>query len=201
MKKTEYRVKEMVRTLQGEGAMTGTAVVLLRFEGCNLNCSFCDTDFTGTDGEGGEVFTSKEELAEAVQRKWKSRIHPVSVLCTGGEPLIQLDQQLTDEFHKRRFRILVETNGTIPAPANIDWICVSPKQAALKQTTGDEIKIVWPQENVDPNDFVNLDFKHYWIQPMYNGNYSENLKSAVEYCLANPGWRLSLQTHRYAGIK
>jgi len=198
---SEYRVNEMILTLQGEGAMTGSAVVLLRFEGCNLNCSFCDTGFTGTGGEGGGVFSSHQELAEEVRKKWKNREYPVSVLCTGGEPLLQLDKPLIDEFHKHGFRILVETNGSIPAPENIDWLCVSPKQKAIVHNHGNEIKIIWPQREIRPEDYRELIFDHFWIQPMHNENYDENLKTAIEYCLAHPKWRLSLQTHRYAGIR
>lgn len=196
----EYRIKEMVLTLQGEGALTGTAVVLLRFEGCNLNCDFCDTDFTGTNGEGGGIFSTALELAEAVQSKWVSNTR-VNVLCTGGEPLLQLDRQLINEFHAKGFKILIETNGTIPAPEHIDWICVSPKpDGILLQHSGDEIKIVWPQENIDPKSYVDLKFNSFWIQPRFDENYKKNLQTSIEYCLANPQWRLSIQTQRYTGI-
>lgn len=195
-----YRVKEMHLTLQGEGANTGLAVVLLRFEGCNLDCEFCDTDFTGTDGFCGGVYKSESALAEAVLRLWQNKDQDVNVLCTGGEPMLQLDRPLIDEFHRRGFRILVETNGSIPVPGDIDWICVSPKKKQIRQSRGNEIKIVWPQDKVMPEDFNNSSFEHFCIQPMYNGNYSENLRTAIAYCLRNPRWRLSLQTHRYTKI-
>ncbi|MCK5131842.1 MAG: 7-carboxy-7-deazaguanine synthase [Candidatus Sabulitectum sp.] len=196
-----YRIKEMLLTLQGEGAMTGTAVVLLRFEGCNLNCDFCDTDFTGTDGEGGGIFNTASELAEAVQSKWLSDTNTPNVLCTGGEPLMQLDRELIKEFHAKGFRILVETNGTVKAQKHIDWICVSPKTNEIPvQRSGDEIKIVWPQEKTDPGKFEKLEFNYFWIQPKFDRNYKENLKASIEYCLANPRWRLSIQTHRVMGI-
>lgn len=196
----EYRIKEMVLTLQGEGAMAGTAVVLLRFEGCNLNCSFCDTDFTGTDGQGGGVFRTAQALVDAVSRKWTSS-SPVNVLCTGGEPLMQLDKTLVEEFKSRRFRILLETNGTIPVPSGIDWVCVSPKtNVAIVQNSGDEIKIVWPQDGIKPDDFEGLQFSNFWIQPRFDSNYKKNLQTSIEFCLSNPKWRLSFQTHRFMGI-
>ena len=197
---SKYRIKEMVLTLQGEGALAGTAAVLLRFEGCNLRCDFCDTNFTGTDGEGGGVFATPAELAESVQSKWLSNMK-VNLLCTGGEPLLQLDQHLIKEFHAKGFKILLETNGTIPVPEHIDWICVSPKTHDIPvQNSGDEIKIVWPQENVDPRVFEKLQFNNFWIQPRFDRNYKENLRTSIEYCLANPAWRLSVQTHRFIGM-
>ena len=181
--------------------MTGTAVVLLRFEGCNLSCDFCDTDFTGTDGEGGGIFHSPSELADAVEKKWISGTTPVNVLCTGGEPFLQLDPPLIKQFHAGGFKIFVETNGTLPSPEHIDWICVSPKTNKMPvQNSGDEIKIVWPQENIDPELFEEMAFSYFWIQPKFDENYEENLKTSIEYCLAHPKWRLSLQTHRYIGI-
>ncbi len=196
----KYRVKEMQLTLQGEGAMAGTAVVLLRFEGCNLNCSFCDTEFAGVDGHGGGVFNSPAELAKAVQSIWKSNLS-VNVLCTGGEPLLQLDKALIHEFHSRGFRILLETNGTQIAGTGIDWICVSPKSATIPvQNHGDEIKIVWPQDNINPKNFEELKFDFFWIQPKFDKNYEKNLLLSIKYCLANPKWRLSIQTHRFIGI-
>ncbi len=197
---SNYRIKEMILTLQGEGALAGTAVVLLRFEGCNLSCDFCDTDFSGTDGSGGGVFSTAMELAEAVEGKWISET-PLSVLCTGGEPLLQLDLPLLQEFHKRNFRVLLETNGTIAVPGEIDWICVSPKTNEIPvQKSGDEIKIVWPQKDLDPGIFEKLNFRNFWIQPRFDRNYKENMKASIQYCLANPQWRLSVQTHRYTGI-
>ncbi|MCK5841391.1 MAG: radical SAM protein [Candidatus Sabulitectum sp.] len=200
--KSSYRVKEMILTLQGEGALTGTAVVLLRFEGCNLSCDFCDTDFSGTDGIGGGVFYTAMELAEAVDDKWISEASP-SVLCTGGEPLLQLDLPLLQEFHRRKFRVLLETNGTIAVPGagEIDWICVSPKKNEIPvQKSGDEIKLVWPQEGLDPGIFEKLNFNNFWIQPRFDRNYKENMKSSIQYCLTNPLWRLSVQTHRFIGM-
>ncbi|MCK5035416.1 MAG: radical SAM protein [Candidatus Sabulitectum sp.] len=204
--KSSYRVKEMILTLQGEGALAGTAVVLLRFEGCNLSCDFCDTDFTGMDGSGGGVFYTAIELAEAVEGKWISETS-LSVLCTGGEPLLQLDLPLLQEFHRRGFRVLLETNGTIAVPGEgageekIDWICVSPKKNEIPvQKSGDEIKIVWPQEDLDPGMFEKLDFNNFWIQPRFDRNYKENMKASIQYCLKNPLWRLSVQTHRFTGM-
>ncbi len=180
--------------------MAGTAVVLLRFEGCNLSCDFCDTDFSGTDGLGGGVFSTAVDLADAVNSKWISETR-VSVLCTGGEPLLQFDLSLLQEFHRRGFRVLLETNGTVAVPGKIDWICVSPKSNKIPvQNSGDEIKIVWPQEDLDPEMFECLNFSNFWIQPRFDMNYKENLKASIEYCLANPQWRLSVQTHRYTGM-
>ncbi len=196
----DYRVKEMLLTLQGEGAKTGTAVVLLRFEGCNLKCSFCDTDFTGTDGEGGGVFATAQELADAVQKKWISSL-PLNVLCTGGEPLMQLDEKLIKEFCARGYNILLETNGTFPLPDNLNWVCVSPKTGiSTVLNSGDEIKIVFPQEGIDPRQYENMNFTHFWIQPMYNADYKQNLKASIDYCISHPNWRLSLQTHRFTGM-
>lgn len=195
----EYRIKEMQLTLQGEGAQMGTAVILLRFEGCNLSCDFCDTDFDGTNGEGGGVFKTPIQLADKIQSKWRSD-QPINILCTGGEPLLQLDATLIAEFHKRGFKILVETNGTQTVPPQINWICVSPKTDKLKQQSGNEIKIVYPQENMEPDKFKDLKFDHFWIQPKFDSNYKDNLKAAVNYCLKNPQWRLSIQTHRFIGI-
>lgn len=190
----------MILTLQGEGALAGTAVVLLRFEGCNLSCDFCDTDFTGIDGSGGGVFYTAMELAEAVEGKWISGTS-LSVLCTGGEPLLQLDQSLLREFHRRNFRVLLETNGTIAVPGEVDWICVSPKKNEIPvQKSGDEIKLVWPQEGLDPGIFEKLNFNHFWIQPRFDRNFKENLEASIKYCLKNPQWRLSVQIHRFTGM-
>ncbi|MCP4646234.1 MAG: 7-carboxy-7-deazaguanine synthase [bacterium] len=195
-----YRIKEIHLTLQGEGANTGMAVILLRFEGCNLSCDYCDTDFHGTDGESGGVYRSPGELAEAVERKWNSD-SPLNVLCTGGEPLLQLDLPLIGEFHRRGFTVSVETNGSISVPHGVDWICVSPKTNEIPaQSEGNEIKIVWPQKNIQPETFENLPFTHFWIQPKFDKDYSCNLKTAISYCLTHPKWRLSLQTHRLIGI-
>jgi 7-carboxy-7-deazaguanine synthase (Cx14CxxC type) len=196
-----YRIKEMVYTLQGEGFNSGKAVVLCRFEGCNLSCSFCDTDFQGIDGPGGGEFESAGELAEAVSKIWKGdRSHP-RVLCTGGEPLLQLDGQLTDALHAQGFEILLETNGTIELPEGIDWVCVSPKQGMDPVVRkGNELKLAFPQENSDPERYLTLDFEYFYLQPISGINTEINTRGAVEYCLNNPRWALSLQIHKYIGI-
>jgi 7-carboxy-7-deazaguanine synthase (Cx14CxxC type) len=199
-----YAVKEIFATLQGEGANTGRPAVFLRFAGCNLwsgreedrstaVCQFCDTDFVG-----GMKFSSAEELAEAVSAE-----HPRFVVCTGGEPLLQLDRPLIDALHAQGFEIAVETNGTIEAPAGLDWICVSPKaHAPLVQTTGDELKVVFPQDDLDNLDHLeNLDFTHFFVQPMDGPNLDRNAELAAAYCLEHPCWRLSLQTHKLLGIR
>ena len=196
-----YRVKEIVYTLQGEGANSGKAVVLCRFEGCNLNCSFCDTDYNGIDGPGGGEFASAAELAEAAWKRWKGKISCPRVLCTGGEPLLQLDEQLTAALHLKGFEILLETNGTIELPDGIDWVCVSPKEGrepVVKK--GNELKLAFPQKNVDPGRYLSLDFEHFYVQPISGADLSSNTRQAVEYCLNNPSWALSLQTHKYIGI-
>lgn len=197
----DYRVKEIHLTLQGEGFNTGIAVVLLRFEGCNLSCGFCDTDYIGTDGEGGGIYRTPQELAAAVETRWRNSLFPVNVLCTGGEPLLQLNEDLITEFHRKGFRILVETNGTLTAPEGIDWLCVSPKGGIPLQTSGNELKILWPPSNSDPDQYLMLEFDHFFIQPIRNEFYEGNLASAIQYCKQNPIWRLSLQTHRYTGIR
>jgi 7-carboxy-7-deazaguanine synthase (Cx14CxxC type) len=209
-----YAVKEIFYTLQGEGAQAGRAAVFCRFAGCNLwsgregdrasaICQFCDTDFVGTDGEGGGRFATAEELAETINGKW-----PVSeaddrrfVVCTGGEPLLQLDRELIDALHERGFEIAVETNGTVEAPEGLDWVCVSPKAGArLVQKTGDELKLVFPQADAVPHEFEGLAFRHFFLQPM-DGPYREtNTELAVRYCMEHPKWRLSLQTHKMLGI-
>lgn len=209
-----YSVKEIFYTLQGEGAQAGTPAVFCRFAGCNLwtgrdddrasaVCRFCDTDFVGTNGEGGGKFGSAAELASAVEAQWpKSRVTGTRlVVCTGGEPLLQLDEPLIDVFHERGFRVAVETNGTLAAPSGIDWICVSPKAgAALEQKSGHELKLVYPQEGADPSDFLGLAFQHFFIQPMDGLLRARNTERAVQYCLEHPAWRLSLQTHKLLGI-
>jgi len=209
-----YAVKEIFYTLQGEGAQAGRAAVFCRFAGCNLwsgresdraaaICQFCDTDFVGTDSEGGGRFATAEELAESINGKW-----PVSgagdtrfVVCTGGEPLLQLDRELIEALHERGFEIAVETNGTVQAPEGLDWVCVSPKAGAqLVQKTGDELKLVFPQANSEPRAFEGLAFRHFFLQPM-DGPYREaNTELAVRYCMEHPKWRLSLQTHKMLGI-
>jgi 7-carboxy-7-deazaguanine synthase len=209
-----YSVKEVFYTLQGEGAQTGRAAVFCRFAGCNLwsgrevdrnsaICKFCDTDFADTNGPGGGKFASAEVLADAVAEKWPSAMPGGKpfVVCTGGEPLLQLDTPLIDALHARGFEIAVETNGTVAAPAGIDWICVSPKaNARLVQTSGDELKLVYPQIDAQPEQFESLDFRHYFLQPMDGTAREANTQLTLEYCLAHPRWRISLQTHKLLGI-
>jgi len=208
-----YAVKEIFYTLQGEGANAGTPAVFCRFAGCNLwsgreadragaTCNFCDTDFVGTDGPGGGKFGDAEALADAVERAWPAaaRTHRF-VVCTGGEPLLQLDAPLVDALHGRGFSIAIETNGTLPAPEGIDWICVSPKAGApLRQRRGDELKVVYPQALLDLAELAGLDFRHFFIQPMDGPDYERNLRLAIALCRRAPRWRLSLQTHKLIGI-
>ena len=210
-----YSVKEMYFTLQGEGAHTGRAAVFLRFAGCNLwsgreqdrataVCSFCDTDFVGTNGPGGGKFKTAEELAAQVNAVWTSQVESDSqryVVCTGGEPLLQLDHEAIDALHKLGFEVGVETNGTQPAPPGLDWICVSPKSnAPLVLESGHELKLVFPQALARPERFVNLDFEHFYLQPMDGPDLEKNIQATVNYCLRHPRWRLSLQTHKYLGL-
>jgi 7-carboxy-7-deazaguanine synthase (Cx14CxxC type) len=208
-----YSVKEIYYTLQGEGAHTGRAAVFLRFAGCNLwtglerdrataVCTFCDTDFIGTDGAGGGKFKDADALADAVAMQWpKDHSGKPYVVCTGGEPLLQIDAPLIVTLHARGFEIGVETNGTQEAPAGLDWICVSPKaDAKLKLTRGSELKLVYPQTLAPPEKFAGLEFEHFFLQPMDSPQRAENTKAATEYCLAHPQWRLSLQTHKLIGI-
>lgn len=211
-----YAVKEIYFTLQGEGAHTGRAAVFLRFAGCNLwsgrerdragaVCRFCDTDFVGTDGPGGGRFDSAEALAAAVEQYWPEDAPRSNryVVCTGGEPLLQLDAAAIDALHGREFEIGVETNGTLAAPDGIDWLCVSPKaDAALVQTRGDELKLVYPQTESDaqPERFADLDFAHFFLQPMDGDATEANTRAAVRYCLSHPQWKLSLQSHKVIGI-
>jgi 7-carboxy-7-deazaguanine synthase len=206
-----YSVKEMYFTLQGEGAQTGRAAVFLRFAGCNLwsglerdragaVCQFCDTDFVGTDGPGGAKFASAGALADAVAAKWPGGGAPY-VVCTGGEPLLQLDASAIDALHARGFEVGVETNGTQTAPGGLDWICVSPKaEAALVLTRGNELKLVYPQADAPPERFEGLAFDHFFLQPMDGPERAANTAAAIAYCLAHPKWRLSLQTHKLIGI-
>ncbi|MBI1341046.1 7-carboxy-7-deazaguanine synthase [bacterium] len=209
-----YSVKETYYTLQGEGAHSGRAAVFLRFAGCNLwsglerdrrsaVCTFCDTDFVGTNGPGGGRFANAEHLAEHVSAMWPgtgSGARPY-VVCTGGEPLLQLDSNLIDALHRKGFEIGVETNGTVEAPAGIDWLCVSPKSTArLVIMRGDELKLVFPQVDAAPEQFSKLDFKHFFLQPMDGPMKSEATAAAAEYCLAHPQWRLSLQSHKLIGL-
>jgi 7-carboxy-7-deazaguanine synthase len=208
-----YAVKELFKTLQGEGGQAGRAAVFCRFTGCNLwsgreadrltaVCKFCDTDFVGMDGPGGGRFASAEALTQAIVEAWDSATRPGLVVFTGGEPLLQLDDDLIAAVVAAGFSIAVETNGTIAAPQGIDWICVSPKSMApLAQTSGSELKLVYPQADAAPEFFAGLDFEHFWLQPMDGPDIVENLQQTVAYCIANPPWRLSLQTHKIIGIR
>jgi 7-carboxy-7-deazaguanine synthase len=207
-----YAVKEIFLTLQGEGGQAGHAAVFCRFSGCNLwsgreqdradaVCTFCDTDFVGVDGEGGGRFATPGALAQAVAARWRGADEARLVVCTGGEPLLQLDPPLIDALHVEGFSIALETNGTIAAPPGIDWICVSPKaDAPLAQTTGQELKLVYPQAGVDPARFAALGFERFYLQPMDGPVREANTQAAVAYCLAHPRWRLSVQTHKYLGL-
>ncbi|MCB1547197.1 MAG: 7-carboxy-7-deazaguanine synthase [Hyphomicrobiaceae bacterium] len=207
-----YSVKEIFKTLQGEGARAGRAAVFCRFAGCNLwsgreidraeaVCRFCDTDFVGIDGPGGGRFTTASDLAGAMTAIWAGAPEHRYVVFTGGEPLLQLDRGLIDAAHRAGFEVAVETNGTIEAPEGIDWICVSPKAGAqLLQQRGHELKLVYPQEDVDPREFEGLDFEHFFLQPMDGPAREEATRRAVDYCLHHPRWRLSLQTHKVLGI-
>ncbi|WP_267618382.1 7-carboxy-7-deazaguanine synthase [Gordonia bronchialis] len=207
-----YKVKEVFYTLQGEGSHAGRPAVFCRFASCNLwtgrerdrhraVCQFCDTDFVGTDGPGGGKFATASELADAVAATWKSAVGDRMVVCTGGEPLLQLDEALVQEFHKRAFYVAVETNGTVSPPRGIDWLCVSPKKnAPLVVSGGDELKLVYPQDDLSPARFELMNFKTLRLQPMDGPNIQKNTEDAVAYCLENPKWRLSLQTHKLLGI-
>jgi 7-carboxy-7-deazaguanine synthase len=207
-----YAVKELFKTLQGEGAQAGRAAVFCRFAGCNLLagreedraaavCRFCDTDFVGTDGDGGGKFTDAEALADAIARTWAGSPGPAYVVFTGGEPLLQLDGALLDAVHARGFEAAIETNGTETPPPGVDWICVSPKAGAeLRLTEGDELKLVFPQPGLPPDGLTALGFRHFFLQPMDGPDREANTAAAAAYCLANPPWRLSLQTHKLIGL-
>ena len=219
-----YAVKEIFYTLQGEGANTGRPAVFLRFAGCNLwtgreadraeaTCRFCDTDFVGTDGPGGGKFAGAAALARAVAKAWPAEAWPAEVwpsvappgrrfvVCTGGEPLLQLDAELLEALHAEGFEVAVETNGTVRPPTGIDWLCVSPKAGApLVVLTGNELKLVYPQEGAEPERFERLGFEHFFLQPMDGPARESNTAQALRYCLAHPRWRLSLQTHKLLGI-
>jgi 7-carboxy-7-deazaguanine synthase (Cx14CxxC type) len=210
-----YSVKETFPTLQGEGAHSGRAAVFLRFAGCNLwngredgrasaVCQFCDTDFVGTDGEGGGSFRTASALADHVLDRWRVERSDQGrryVVCTGGEPLLQLDAALIDALHARAFTIAVESNGTLVAPPGIDWLTVSPKaRADLVQTTGNELKLVYPQADGEPERYEDMAFDHFFLQPMDGPQQQENTMAAVEYCRSHPRWQLSLQTHKFLGI-
>ena len=206
-----YSVKEMFYTLQGEGARAGRPSVFCRFSGCNLwtgreqdrataRCTFCDTDFVGTDGVNGGQFKTAQALADVVAGLWPGGGAPY-VVCTGGEPLLQLDPALIEAFHARGFEIAIETNGTIKAPAGIDWICVSPKgDEPLEQLSGDELKLVYPQQDASPERFEHLAFTHFFLQPMDSAAQAANTQAAMSYCLSHPKWSLSVQTHKILGI-
>jgi len=207
-----YKIKEIYYTLQGEGAHTGRPAVFCRFTGCNLwtglekdrpkaICQFCDTDFWGMDGENGGKYLA-EELAQKVAELWGdvSQGKPY-VVCTGGEPLLQLDDELVDAFHHEKFEVAVETNGTCEAPKALDWICVSPKAGTeLILTRGHELKLVYPQKGAMPEQFIQMDFEHFYLQPMDGEETMKNTQMAVEYCLKNPKWQLSVQTHKWLEI-
>ena len=215
-----YSVKEIYLTVQGEGAQPGIPAVFLRFAGCNLwtglekdrasaICKFCDTDFIGTDGVNGGKFKTPDELVSAVAKHWpsygeKGKGQPW-VICTGGEPLLQLDEALIEGFHQAGFKVAVETNGTIKAPEGLDWVCVSPKaNSELIQTSGHELKLVYPQLENKPEDFIHLEFENFCLQPRDDSYMGEKKaaheQAAFNYCLANPRWRLSVQTHKYLGV-
>ena len=207
-----YSVKEIYLTLQGEGFHTGKHAVFCRFTGCNLwtglekdrkkaICTFCDTDFVGTDGLNGAKYSSAQLLAEKIDELWQKDLKDKLVVFTGGEPLLQLNKKLIDLLHAKKFKIAVETNGTIMPPENIDWICVSPKKGAkFKLKHGNELKLVYPQDDFSPKLFENFDFDHFFLQPMDGKNLQRNILQSVSYCIENPLWRLSLQTHKIMGI-
>ncbi|MGX1588472.1 7-carboxy-7-deazaguanine synthase [Brevundimonas diminuta] len=209
-----YSAKEVFLTVQGEGGQAGRPAVFLRFAGCNLwsglerdrataICSFCDTDFVGVNGDGGGKFKTADLMADHVAGMWRGREgDPKLVVCTGGEPLMQLDTPLIDALHARGFEVAIESNGTLVAPEGIDWICISPKaDAPVVQTSGQELKLVYPQPLAMPDRFESLDFQHFWLQPMDGPDQAANTAAAIEYCLTHPQWRLSVQTHKYIGVR
>ena len=208
-----YKVKEAFYTLQGEGTHAGRPAVFLRFASCNLwtgyekdrhraICQFCDTDFVGTDGPGGGKFATSAELADHVVGLWPTDTGKPMVVCTGGEPLLQLDEELIEALHDRGFFVAVETNGTVAPPSGLDWICVSPKIGSeLVLTSGDELKLVYPQLGGEPAQFEGLGFSSFRLQPMDGPEVDQNTQAAIEYCLKNPLWHLSLQTHKQIGIR
>lgn len=209
-----YSAKEVFLTVQGEGGQAGRPAVFLRFAGCNLwsgreqdrasaVCSFCDTDFVGVDGDGGGKFATADLLADHVAAMWRGRAgDPKLVVCTGGEPLLQLDPPLVAALHARGFEIAIESNGTLAAPDGIDWICISPKaDAPVIQIKGQELKLVYPQAKALPEGFEHLAFERFWLQPMDGPDQAANTAAAIEYCLTHPQWRLSVQTHKYIGVR
>jgi 7-carboxy-7-deazaguanine synthase (Cx14CxxC type) len=207
-----YAVKECFLTLQGEGVQSGSRAVFLRFAGCNLwtgreedrasaQCPFCDTDFVGTDGDGGGKFASADDLAAHVESRWGAEAECRLAVITGGEPMLQLDDALVEALHARRFRVAVETNGTLPAVVGLDWICVSPKAGTdIVQRRGDELKLVWPQEGIDPAELEGWSFDHFLVQPMDCVNREEAVDAAVKLAMERPRWRLSLQGHKMIGL-
>jgi 7-carboxy-7-deazaguanine synthase (Cx14CxxC type) len=207
-----YAVKECFLTLQGEGVQSGSRAVFLRFAGCNLwsgreqdrassKCTFCDTDFVGTDGEGGGKFASADDLAVCVKDLWGEGTDNRLVVITGGEPMLQLDPALVDALHEHRFRIAVETNGTLPATPGIDWICVSPKAGTeVVQRSGNELKLVWPQQGIEPADLETWSFDHFLVQPMDCADHEQALDAAIMLAMKRPKWRLSLQAHKVVGL-
>ena len=208
-----YAIKEMFYSLQGEGRNAGRPAVFCRFAGCNLwsgrerdrakaDCTFCDTDFVGTDGDGGGRFADAEQLAGAITTMWRGAGGQRLTVLTGGEPLLQVDERLVDALHRRDFEVALETNGTLSAPASIDWVTVSPKGATrLVQNSGHELKLVYPQAGVDPRQFEALAFEHHLLQPLDGPEIDANTQAAIAYCLDHPQWRLSLQTHKFMGIR
>ncbi|MEQ1887176.1 MAG: 7-carboxy-7-deazaguanine synthase [Bryobacteraceae bacterium] len=209
----KYSVKEIFYTLQGEGAQAGRPAVFSRFAGCNLwsgreddrasaVCRFCDTDFVGVDGTGGSKYSSEMELANAIAKLWQGTSDHRFVVCTGGEPLLQLDARLIEALHERGFEIAIETNGTLAVPVGVDWICVSPKAGTeLVMRSGHELKLVYPQPGAEPEKYQSLNFQHFFLQPMDGPEQQSNTRRAIDYCMANPQWRLSLQTHKLLGIR
>ena len=207
-----YRIKEIYFTQQGEGKNTGKDFVFVRFSGCNLwsgkeknresaICKFCDTDFYGVDGVNGGIYEAKE-LVRVIKSLWMVDSSPVSAVLTGGEPLLQLDDELIQELKKEDIYIAIETNGTLLAPDGIDWICMSPKAGTeIKLRSGSEIKVVYPQKDLDPDKFSDLDFKNFFIQPMDSKELESNVAKSIKFCMSNPKWRLSLQTHKILGIR
>jgi 7-carboxy-7-deazaguanine synthase (Cx14CxxC type) len=207
-----YAVKECFLTLQGEGVQSGARAVFLRFAGCNLwsgreqdretaQCTFCDTDFVGTDGEGGGKFTTADQLAEKVEDMWASDSKERLVVITGGEPMLQLDSALIDALHSRGFRVAVESNGTLPAVPGIDWLCISPKAGTdVVQRKGDELKLVWPQQGIDPAELESWDFANFLVQPMDCADREAAIHASIALAMERPRWRLSLQTHKLVGL-